>query len=102
MARSVKKGPYVVESLVKKIETMNRSGDKRVLKTWVKEHNRAVWVAHQEDRQDREGRAVLLAEQAIGLLEEAGLGVTAGPLRARLVALQAERQAARADTPIPN
>ena len=36
MARSVKKGPYVVESLVKKIETMNRSGDKRVLKTWAR------------------------------------------------------------------
>ena len=36
MARSIKKGPYVVESLVKKIETMNRSGDKRVLKTWAR------------------------------------------------------------------
>jgi small subunit ribosomal protein S19 len=36
MARSVKKGPYVVESLVKKIEGMNRSGDKRVLKTWAR------------------------------------------------------------------
>ena len=36
MARSVKKGPYVVESLVKKIEVMNRSGDKRVLKTWAR------------------------------------------------------------------
>jgi small subunit ribosomal protein S19 len=36
MARSVKKGPYVVESLVKKIETLNRSGEKRVLKTWAR------------------------------------------------------------------
>ena len=36
MARSVKKGPYVVESLVRKIEGMNRSGDKRVLKTWAR------------------------------------------------------------------
>ena len=34
MARSIKKGPYVVESLVRKIETLNRSGVKRVLKTW--------------------------------------------------------------------
>ena len=36
MARSIKKGPYVVESLVRKIETLNRSGDKRVLKTWAR------------------------------------------------------------------
>ena len=36
MARSVKKGPYVVDSLVKKIETLNRSGEKRVLKTWAR------------------------------------------------------------------
>jgi small subunit ribosomal protein S19 len=36
MARSLKKGPYVVESLLKKIEGMNKSGDKRVLKTWAR------------------------------------------------------------------
>jgi small subunit ribosomal protein S19 len=36
MARSIKKGPYVVESLVRKIETLNRSGEKRVLKTWAR------------------------------------------------------------------
>ncbi len=36
MSRSVKKGPYITESLVKKIETMNRSSDKRVLKTWAR------------------------------------------------------------------
>ena len=36
MARSIKKGPYVVDSLVKKVEGMNRSGDKRVLKTWAR------------------------------------------------------------------
>ena len=36
MARSIKKGPYVVDSLVKKIEGMNRSGEKRVLKTWAR------------------------------------------------------------------
>jgi small subunit ribosomal protein S19 len=30
MARSIKKGPYVVDSLVKKVEGMNRSGEKRV------------------------------------------------------------------------
>jgi small subunit ribosomal protein S19 len=36
MSRSLKKGPYVVESLLKRIEGMNRSGDKRVLKTWAR------------------------------------------------------------------
>ena len=36
MARSIKKGPYVVDSLVKKIEAMNRKGEKRVVKTWAR------------------------------------------------------------------
>jgi small subunit ribosomal protein S19 len=36
MTRSVKKGPYVQDSLLKKIETMNRTGEKRVLKTWAR------------------------------------------------------------------
>ncbi|MBE7010711.1 MAG: 30S ribosomal protein S19 [Ruminococcaceae bacterium] len=34
MGRSIKKGPYVAESLMKKIEAMNQSGDKKVVKTW--------------------------------------------------------------------
>ncbi|MEN8145874.1 MAG: 30S ribosomal protein S19 [Gemmatimonadota bacterium] len=34
MARSVKKGPYIEASLLKKVEAMNASGDKRVIKTW--------------------------------------------------------------------
>ncbi len=34
MARSVKKGPYVEESLLKKIRALNATNDKRVLKTW--------------------------------------------------------------------
>lgn len=34
MARSVKKGPYVEERLLQKIEKMNREGQKRVIKTW--------------------------------------------------------------------
>ena len=36
MARSLKKGPYIVESLMNKIEAMNKSGDKRVIKTWAR------------------------------------------------------------------
>ena len=34
MSRSLKKGPFVEESLMKKIEKMNAAGDKKVLKTW--------------------------------------------------------------------
>jgi len=34
MSRSIKKGPFVEASLVNKIETMNKSGEKRVVKTW--------------------------------------------------------------------
>ena len=36
MARSVKKGPFIDPKLLKKIEAMNRSGDKRVIKTWAR------------------------------------------------------------------
>ncbi|NIO10569.1 MAG: 30S ribosomal protein S19 [Deltaproteobacteria bacterium] len=34
MARSVKKGPFVDDHLKKKIEAMNQTNDKKVLKTW--------------------------------------------------------------------
>ena len=34
MARSLKKGPFADESLLKKIDAMNESGDKSVIKTW--------------------------------------------------------------------
>lgn len=34
MGRSLKKGPYCEEKLLKKIEGMNNKGDKRVIKSW--------------------------------------------------------------------
>ncbi len=34
MSRSLKKGPYVDAKLLRKIEAMNRSSVKRVIKTW--------------------------------------------------------------------
>jgi small subunit ribosomal protein S19 len=34
MARSIKKGPFVDAKLLKKVEQMNRLGDKRPIKTW--------------------------------------------------------------------
>jgi small subunit ribosomal protein S19 len=36
MARSVKKGPFIDERLLKRVETMNKSGEKRVIKTWAR------------------------------------------------------------------
>jgi len=36
VSRSTKKGPYVDENLLKKIEQMNASGQKKVIKTWAR------------------------------------------------------------------
>ena len=34
MSRSLKKGPFVAESLMKKIVAMNKNNEKNVVKTW--------------------------------------------------------------------
>lgn len=34
MTRSLKKGPFVDEHLMKKVQEMNKSGKKEVIKTW--------------------------------------------------------------------
>lgn len=34
MSRSLKKGPFVLERLLKKVEEMNEKNEKKVLKTW--------------------------------------------------------------------
>lgn len=34
MPRSVKKGPFVDDHLIKKVEDMNTRGDKKLIKTW--------------------------------------------------------------------
>ncbi|MDE6775503.1 MAG: 30S ribosomal protein S19 [Ruminococcus sp.] len=34
MSRSIKKGPYVQEILLKRVMAMNEAGEKKVLKTW--------------------------------------------------------------------
>lgn len=36
MGRSTKKGPYVHDSLLKKIQAMNAAGEKRVIRTWAR------------------------------------------------------------------
>jgi small subunit ribosomal protein S19 len=34
MARSIKKGPFIDDHLIKKVIEMNDKGEKRVIKTW--------------------------------------------------------------------
>jgi small subunit ribosomal protein S19 len=34
MSRSIKKGPFAAPELLKRVDAMNSSGDKKVLKTW--------------------------------------------------------------------
>ena len=34
MPRSLKKGPFVDDHLLKKVDVLNSSGDKKVIKTW--------------------------------------------------------------------
>ena len=36
MGRSTKKGPYVDAKLLLKLQAMNKSGDKKVIKTWAR------------------------------------------------------------------
>lgn len=36
MARSLKKGPFIDQQLLKKIEELNSSNQKRVIKTWAR------------------------------------------------------------------
>ena len=36
MSRSLKKGPYASESLVKRVSLMNTKGEKKVVKTWAR------------------------------------------------------------------
>jgi small subunit ribosomal protein S19 len=36
MSRSIKKGPYVDAKLLKRLESMNRTNEKRVIKTWAR------------------------------------------------------------------
>jgi len=36
MARSVKKGPYIDDKLLLKVEVMNDVGEKKVIKTWAR------------------------------------------------------------------
>ena len=34
MSRSIKKGPFIAPELYKRVEELNKAGEKKVLKTW--------------------------------------------------------------------
>jgi small subunit ribosomal protein S19 len=34
MARSIKKGPFIQDALLKRVQTMNAKSEKKVVKTW--------------------------------------------------------------------
>ena len=34
MSRSIKKGPFIQPALLKRVEELNKTGEKKVLKTW--------------------------------------------------------------------
>ena len=34
MSRSIKKGPYVQPDLLKRVQELNKSGEKKIIKTW--------------------------------------------------------------------
>ncbi|MDR3253909.1 MAG: 30S ribosomal protein S19 [Endomicrobium sp.] len=36
MSRSTKKGPYIDDKLLKKMQKLNETGDKKVIKTWAR------------------------------------------------------------------
>lgn len=36
MGRSTKKGPYIDEKLAKKVQKLNETGEKKVIKTWAR------------------------------------------------------------------
>ena len=41
MARSLKKGPFADASLLKKVDALNASGQKQVIKTWSRRSTRS-------------------------------------------------------------
>ena len=64
MPRSVKKGPFVDEHLMKKVDEMNKKGDKRVVRTWSR---RSTIVPHTIAVHDgRKHVPVFVSESMVG------------------------------------
>ena len=68
MARSLKKGPFIDASLMKKVEAMNASGEKAVIKTWSRRSTIfPIMVGHTIAVHDgRKHVPVYVTEQMIG------------------------------------
>ena len=68
MARSLKKGPFIDASLMKKVEAMNASGEKAVIKTWSRRSTIfPIMVGHTIAVHDgRKHVPVYIAEEMIG------------------------------------
>ena len=73
MSRSRKKGPYIHESLRKKVLAMLKSGDRRVIKTWLKAGvmENGAWFPTEEGTPQGGVCSPLLANIALHGLEEA-------------------------------
>ena len=68
MGRSLKKGPFVAASLLRKLDKLNERGDKQVIKTW----SRASTILHQmvghtiAVHNGRQHVPVFVSEQMVG------------------------------------
>ena len=46
MSRSIKKGPFCAPELLKRVDEMNQTGEKKVLKTWSRAYVTEDMVGH--------------------------------------------------------
>ena len=53
MARSLKKGPFADESLLKKVDAMNAANDKQVIKTWSRRATRTYRGHGKDEKKSR-------------------------------------------------
>ncbi len=67
MARSIKKGPFIDDHLLKKVSEMNDKGEKRVVKTWSRRSTIApdFWPYHRR-AQRQAVHPVYIQENMVG------------------------------------
>ena len=59
MSRSVKKGPFIHESLKKKIDLMNQRNEKKVVKTWSRASMVSPAMGYRTRRAKTTGRLIV-------------------------------------------
>ena len=69
MSRSVKKGPFVEERLLKRVREMNEKGEKKIIKTWSRSSTIFPdFVGHTMAEQDGKKHVpVYITEEMVGL-----------------------------------